>query len=1013
MACEIKLRMRQAVPCADYITGKDYRMSDTGFHAVTAEMIEAGGAYEVVSERYLEDIDSDSFILRHKKTGARIALLPNEDSNKVFYIGFRTPPKDSTGVAHIIEHTVLCGSRDFPCKDPFVELVKGSLNTFLNAMTYPDKTVYPVASTNDKDFANLMHVYLDAVFHPNIYTEQNIFRQEGWHYEVADDGTLSINGVVYNEMKGVMSSPDDVLGDKMLSSLYPDTTYAINSGGDPEYIPQLTYEAYLDFHRKYYHPSNSYIYLYGNMDMVERLSFLDEAYLGRYEALRVDSEIQRQKAFDRRVTLSFPYSVMEDEDTEGKTYLSSGYSIPVNGAKENLAFKILDYVLCDAEGGPVREAIRENGIGEDVSSLYESGILQPMWSVTAKYAEPEQMDEFLETIQEVLEKLCADGIDPKALAAGINYFEFRYREAESGGYPKGLFYGLDALDTWLYDDYAVWDNLDIGRYFEELRRDAGNGYFEALLRRFLLDNRHRCVIMLTPEQGLTQKLDAKKKQELSEYAACLTSEQLEKIREEEAALRKWQETPDSREDLEKIPLLTIQDLSKKALPSVNERRGGMLVHPLFTSGIDYIRLVFDISDIPADLFPYLGVFKTLLGVLSTEKYTYAQLDQEINILTGGMSCSVGTYTDLKNLPAYRLCFEFTVKALHEHLKEAYSLMEEILLHTRYDDMTRILQVLEEERSGMKAELPAAGHLTALIRATSYFSKTQRITDETAGITALRFLDDLCGHFEEKKDVLRGRLEELAEFIFRSGKLLTDVTAQENVLDEVEATDLSFREKLDEKEASLPGEIKERWAGTPVYEPEVSKKNEAFTTAGQVQYVCCAGNFLNKGCENHGALRVLKVIMGYDYLWQRIRVKGGAYGCMSGCGKDGTSYFVTYRDPHLARSLEVFRQAPEYIRSFEADERTMTKSIIGAISALDRPLSPHLYGVYSFLGYMTNQTDEDMQRERDEILSCTPETIRSLAANIEAFLQDGCICVVGGSEKIKEHEDLFLSVEPLV
>ena len=988
-------------------------MSDTEFRAVTAEMISATGAYEVVSERYLEDIGSDSFILRHKKTGARIALLPNEDSNKVFYIGFRTPPKDSTGVAHIIEHTVLCGSRDFPCKDPFVELVKGSLNTFLNAMTYPDKTVYPVASTNDKDFANLMHVYLDAVFHPNIYTEQNIFRQEGWHYEVSDDGTLSVNGVVYNEMKGAMSSPDDVLGDKVLSALYPDTTYAINSGGDPEFIPQLTYEAYLDFHRKYYHPSNSYIYLYGNMDMIERLTFLDEAYLGQYEVLAVDSKVQRQKPFDAPAELSFPYSVMEDEDTAGKTYLCSGYSIPVSSPKENLAFKILDYVLCDAEGGPVREAVREKEIGEDVSSIYESGILQPMWYVTAKYAEPEQKEEFLDTIQGVLEKLCEEGIDPKALAAGINYFEFRYREAESGGFPKGLFYGLDALDTWLYDDLAVWNNLDVGRYFEELRRDAGEGYFESLVRRFLLDNQHRCVIMLTPEQGLTQKIDAKKKQELSEYAKSLTPGQLDEIRKEEAGLRAWQEKPDSREDLEKIPLLTIQDLTKKALPFVNERRGDLLVHPLFTSGIDYMRFVFDISDIPADLFPYLCVFKTLLGVLGTEKYTYAQLDQEINILTGGMSCSVSTYTDFKNLPACRMYFEATVKALHEHLGDAFMLMEEILLHTKYDDMTRIRQVLEEERSGMKAELPAAGHVTALTRATSYFSKPQKIADETGGITALRFLDDLCGHFEEKKEILRGRLEELAEFIFRSGRLLTDVTAQEAALSEAQEMNRTFRAKLDEKEASVPVQRKERWAAAAVYEPELSKKNEAFTTAGQVQYVCLAGNYMNKGKKNSGALRVLRVIMGYDYLWQRIRVKGGAYGCMSSYGKDGTSYFVTYRDPHLAQSLDVFRQAPKYIRNYTADERTMTKSIIGAISALDRPLSPHMYGIYSFVGYMTNQTDEDMQRERDEILSCTQDTIRSLAGNIEAFLQDGCICVVGGAEKIKEHEDLFLSVEPLV
>ena len=401
--------------------------------------------YEVLQHQYLKDTGCDSLLLRHRKTGARVALLPCDDDNKVFYIGFRTPPEDSTGVAHIIEHTVLCGSRDFPVKDPFIELVKGSLNTFLNAMTYPDKTVYPVASCNDTDFKNLMHVYLDAVFYPNIYKEQNIFRQEGWHYEADDaNSPITVNGVVYNEMKGALSSPDDVLSRSIYAALYPHTPYAVESGGDPVYIPDLTYENYLNFHRRYYHPSNSYIYLYGNMDMEERLTYLDEAY-----------------AFTEPAEVCEHYSILAEEDEAGKSYLSWNVSLDKDGqdTELGLAFKILDYMLCDAEGAPVKKALRDKGIGEDVYSLLELGIRQPTYSVTAKYTDPECKEEFIETIEQTLREIADKGLDQRALLAGINHFEFKYREANYGYYPKGLVYGLNALDTWLYNDMTPFINL--------------------------------------------------------------------------------------------------------------------------------------------------------------------------------------------------------------------------------------------------------------------------------------------------------------------------------------------------------------------------------------------------------------------------------------------------------------------------------------------------------------------------------------------------------------------------
>ncbi len=1003
------------------------------------QQIQALGTYEIIEHRFLPDIDSDSFVLRHKKTGARIGLLPNADNNKVFYVAFRTPPKDSTGVAHIIEHTVLCGSRDFPVKDPFVELVKGSLNTFLNAMTFPDKTMYPVASTNDKDFANLMHVYLDAVFYPNIYTEQNIFRQEGWHYEAMPnakgeldtDSDITINGVVYNEMKGVMSSPDDVLGDKVLASLYPDTTYSIVSGGDPAFIPDLTYEAYLAFHQKYYHPSNSYIYLYGDMDMIERLTYLDEAYLSHFDRIEVDSEVTRQKAFAAPVEASFPYSIMQDEDPAGKAFLSVNYVLPdVPGdsraqIKRDLAFKVIDYVLCDAEGAPVKEALRTKGIGEDVDSVFDDSIVQPFYSITAKYADEAQKEEFLQTVDEVLAREAKAGLDARSLAAGINYYEFHYREADFGSYPKGLVYGIDAMDLWLYSDaVSPWEGQNIGGLFDELKAAVGTGYFENLITECLLRNTHKSVVLLTPEQGLTERNDAALRDKMRAFTRTLSADEKRAIVEETKALKKWQETPDPKEAMETIPVLSREDLDKTSQAYVNDlkkTKSGLpvLTHPIFTSGIDYVTLVFDLASLPKEMIRYLGIFKTVLGVLNTEHYTYSELDHETNIVTGGIVPSIATYNAAKstgeNRDTYKLTFEVHMKAMHENLSDAMALLSEILLHTKYDDLARIRQVLEEERAGARQDLAASGHGTAVGRAMSYISETSALMDEINGLAAYRVLDEVCETFDTESEKLPGILSEIAAEIFKARNLLPDVTCDAAYMDEaLEAFD-NFAAALPDGASHQNDQVQ---GGKPAYRahayrPVLSRKNEGFTTAGQVQFVARAGNFEDHGFTYNGALRVLKVILGYDYLWQKIRVSGGAYGCMSGFAKDGCAYFVTYRDPHLARSVEVFEQAADYIRSFDADERTMTKYVIGAVSALDRPLSPKILGRYSLTGFLTGFSMEDMQKERNEVLGTKVEDIRTLGDLLSAFMQDECICVVGSREKIEAHKELFDTITPLV
>lgn len=610
-------------------------------------------AYELIKEENLTDIHAKGYLLRHKKSGAKISLISNDDENKVFYIGFRTPVEDSTGVPHIIEHTVLCGSDKFPVKDPFVELVKGSLNTFLNAMTYPDKTVYPVASCNDKDFANLMDVYLDAVFHPNIYKKEEIFKQEGWHYELEDrDAPVTINGVVYNEMKGAFSSPEGVLDRVVLNSLFPDTTYSNESGGDPEVIPELTYEQYLDFHRKFYHPCNSYIYLYGNMDMDEKLEFLDKEYLSHYDKIEVDSAIQLQAPFEKPVTISKPYSIASSESLEDNAYLSYNVAIGTNLESElTLAFDVLDYALLSAPGAPLKQALIDAGIGKDIMGGFDNSTLQPIFSVVAKNANKEDEEKFVGIIEDTLKKIVKDGLNRKSLLAGINSEEFKFREADYGNFPKGLIYGLSCMDSWLYDDDEPFLYLKILDVFAALKEKIETGYFEELIQKYLLDNSHKSYVSIEPEKGLNARLEKELEEKLAAYKNGLSEEEIDKLVEETKHLKQYQEEPSPKEDLMKIPMLKRQDMKREAQPLVYEKvscNGIETIHTnIYSNGIHYLNLMFDISDITEEELPYLGVLKAVLGYMDTEHYNYADLANEINLMTGGISSQINIYADTK------------------------------------------------------------------------------------------------------------------------------------------------------------------------------------------------------------------------------------------------------------------------------------------------------------------------------------------------------------------------------
>lgn len=964
--------------------------------------------YEILDEHRVEDVQSDGFILRHKKSGARIAILSNNDDNKVFYIGFRTPPEDETGVPHIIEHTTLCGSKKFPVKDPFIELAKGSLNTFLNAMTYPDKTVYPVASCNDQDFKNLMDVYLDAVFNPNITKYEEIFKQEGWHYELTGkDDELKINGVVYNEMKGAYSSPDEVLSSQIYRSLFPDNTYSKDSGGNPEYIPKLTYEAYLDFYHKYYHPSNSYIYLYGDMDVVERLEWLDKEYLSLYDYKKVNSEINKQPAFDEIKNVEAQYSITMDDTQENKTYLS--YNRVVGDTLDEMlyqAFDVLDYALVSSPGAPVKQALIDAGIGDDVYGSYDAGILQPVFSFVAKNANASQADEFESIIENTLKEVVKTGINKEALLAGINSSEFKFREADFGQFPKGLLFGLNCLDSWLFDDMKPFIHLECLGTFAKLRKAVDTDYFEKLIQEYLLDNTHGSSVTVKPKRGLGNEREEALAKELSDYKASLSDEEIKKLIEDTEHLKKYQEEPSSDEDLRKLPMLTRADMKKNAMPFSNIEDELLDVkvvrHDIESNGIDYISFLFDAGDFAQSELGYLGFFTNALGLVSTEKYSYTDLANATNIYTGGISTGTASHPDIKDRNNFVFKFEVKLKVLEKNLDKALELMEQMLLSSDFTDTKRLGELVAQIKARLQANLSSSGHLVAAMRSMSSFSRYALYQDELKGVAFYRSICRIEKELLESPKSVSDKLAAIAKKLFARNRMLISFTGNNK----------AYGNAKPSLEKVIAGFNKMSAVGNQA-EVHFNTAKEAFIDASQIQYVAKTGDFICEGYEYTGALRLLRVILSYDYLWINVRVKGGAYGCMNTFLRSGESYFVSYRDPNLSDTLDVYDRIPEYIKSFSPDERDMTKYIIGTFSALDTPMNPEAKGSRSLSAYLEGITYEQIQKERNEILNAQPEDIRRLADLVEAVLKKDSICVIGNENMIKESSGLFENVEKLI
>ena len=962
--------------------------------------------YTIIKQESIEELNGTGYLLKHNKTGARVVVVSNEDDNKVFQIGFRTPPKDDTGVPHILEHSVLCGSREFPMKDPFVELVKGSLNTFLNAMTYPDKTVYPVASQNDKDFFNLVHVYLDAVFYTNIYKKPEILKQEGWHYDLlSEDADLTYNGVVFNEMKGVFSSPDQQLARIIQKSLLEDTPYGFESGGDPKAIPDLTYEMFLDFHKTYYHPSNSYIYLYGDMDVDEYLTFIDEHYLKDFDEKQINSSWEKQEPFTEVKRVEEYYPVGENDSEEEKTYLSYNAVIGDSlDAKLYLGFEILNRVLFDAPGAPVKKALMDAQIGKDIQSSYDNGIMQPVFSVIAQEARDDQEDEFVKILEENLAKIAKEGIPRRNLLAAFNYYEFKYREANFGRFPKGLMYGLQMFDSWLYDDEKPFIHIKTNEIFKQLRDEIENGYFENLIKEYLINNKHKSIVIMKPKKGLQKVKDQEEANKLKAYKDSLSEDEVKKLVEETKQLKASQEEASTKEELEKIPVIDIEDIRKdvKPLSNVESELGGVKVlwHQYFTNKIAYVKLAFDMSHVPMNLVPYASFLAEILTIVDTTNYSYQELGNEISIETGGIGATMDVMpTDVHEfLPMFIL----KTKCFYSNITKAFELLKEVAFESKLDDKKRLKEIIGQIYTNLKITLTETGHKSAANRAMSYFSEYAAYREAIQGITMFDTVKKWYENFEEEYDNIVNGLKKAAKAIFEKQNMTISYTGKEEAPEFMKAEVESFIEGLyeDQKQGEKVKVI-------------CTKNNEGFATAGGVQYVACAGNFKDAGLEYTGALKVLQMIFSYEYLWIQLRVKGGAYGCMSNFRKSGDSFLVSYRDPHLKNTLKIFENTPEYLHTFTADEREMTKYIIGTISDLDVPLNPYAKGELSLGAWFAGITEEELQEERNQILTAQPEDIQALGDLVEAVLKQRNICVVGSESALEKNREILKQIEPLV
>ncbi len=960
--------------------------------------------FTLLNEETIPEIASIAKLYRHDKTGARLLSVLNNDENKVFGITFRTPPQSSNGIAHIMEHSVLCGSRKYPVKEPFIELAKSSLNTFLNAFTYPDKTCYPVATTNLKDFYNLIDVYLDAVLYPLI--PERTLQQEGWHYELeSPEAPLVFKGVVFNEMKGALSSPDDLLGELSQQSLYPDTPYGLNSGGDPAVIPNLTYEEFKNFHQTYYHPSNSYIYFYGDDPEEERLRLLDE-WLDAFAPKEVNSALPLQPVWTAPKRMVAPYDSGDSDDA--KSFLTMNWLMPESIDPETVfGLSILGHILLATPASPLKKALLDSGLGEDVVGGYQDELRQGYFTAGMKGVQRENLEQVENVIQSTLAELAQNGLDPETVAASLNTIEFRLREQNTGQFPRGLFLMLNALRPWLYDADPI-SGLAFEAPLQNVKtQHAAGRYFENLIEQHLIHNPHRTTVHLIPDPEEGQRKEAAETERLARVKAALTPAQIEKLTVDVAELKKHQETPDTPEALATIPALTLSDLDPniKTIPiEVGELHGAQLItHDLPTNGIVYLDLGFDLRAIPADLLPFIGLMGRLLLQMGTETQDYVALTQRIGKNTGGIRAGLllSAIRDSQNSALY---FFLRGKATTEKATELLNILKDILLTAKLDNRERFKQIVLEDKAGAEAGLIPGGHAVVKSRLAARFSEADWVSEQIGGLENLFFLRRLAEEIEKDWDSVLGKLEAARKLLLNRASMVVNVTLDS-------ASYGTFHPMLDNLLSSLPVIPLPGSTAQPEYRKTEKLANEGLTIPAQVNYVGKGANLYALGYQPHGSVHVIRNYLGTTWLWDKIRVQGGAYGGFSTFDMtSGTFAYLSYRDPNLLASLDNYDATPTFLRNLDLSESELTKTIIGTIGDIDAYMLPDAKGWASMVRHLTNYTDEIRQKIRAEVLSASVADFKNFAEVLEQVAKKGEIVVLGSADAIikanQERKDLL-------
>ena len=947
--------------------------------------------FRVVNVRHIEEIKADMYEMIHEKTQAKTIWLKRDDENKTFSIAFKTTPVDDTGVFHILEHSVLNGSQRYPVREPFVDLLKGSLQTFLNAMTFPDKTVYPVSSRNDKDFINLMRVYLDAVFHPIAVTMPNIFRQEGWHYELNEkDAQPIFKGVVFNEMKGAFSSPDGVRSRIMMHSLFPDTCYGNESGGDPEFIPTLTYEQFCSSHKKYYNPSNSYIFLDGDMDIETILGIIDDEYLSHYTSDGDKIVIEKQQPVVADDVIQ-EYEVAPDDSGKGKAQIAYGYVIgSFDDYMKNAAFGLISSVVCGSNESPLKKVILNNGLGEDIYFSMEDGLLQPFVEIDVINTDLEKQDQVHDAIYGELERIVREGIDKDELIATLNKAEFKAREKDFGGAPKGLAFAISTLSSWLYDGDPA-DALKVDELFSELREKVSTGYYESLIQEYILNSSHHATVLLKPSNTLGQKKAESERQKLSEIKATWSEEKISEIIEMNRELAIWQATEDTPEQQATLPQLHLSDLKKTPtdLPievCTHGTGNKVLKHDIDTNGISYVSVYGDVSDLRLEEYTTLAILQSLLGQTATENYDTIHLAQKIKSILGNFGSTFTAATD-QNRKTITVT-DTSWSALTRNDREAVELVKEILYRTTFADKNAIRDIIRQNKTALEQTFINAGHAMGSVRAAAYRSEAGTCVEYYSGYEAYKFIKQLAENWDEMADGFIADLKALYARIFTRNRFTVSVTSEDKPT--------IVKAFLDD--------LKDGEPVTPVEKQPLGHKREGIVVPANISFACKSSDVSGLVDDKLGTMYVLSNILTYDYLWNNIRVKGGAYGCGFACRMNKAARFYSYRDPNPANSLNIYQNTGRYLEEFCRNNDNVEKYIVGTTGDFDPLLTPRSTAKLADMNYLNGITYQNRCEVLDQIINTTIEDIENTKAVFEKINEDDDICVVGNREALEACKD---------